>query len=150
MGQHADHLVLYQCGLPQAQLAPPLWLLHTNRRPEPVHRSHVYSYISVLCFPVEPAQCYARARQRLSEFDMYFITSRQRPLCLTYGKASPIIEKTEQQQQPELRSTENSLLPLTAWVFVSSQESGGHDGSRKGNKRTALGAQNTFRDIRIH
>src|SRR6266699_4983152 len=73
MDQHADHLALYQYGQPQGQLAPPLWLLHMNRHPEPVHRSHVYSS-SVIYFPVEPTQWYVRARLRLNEFDMYSIT----------------------------------------------------------------------------
>src|SRR5205809_7812444 len=73
MGQHADYLVLYQCGLQLAQLAPPLWFLHKSRHPEPVHHFLVYS--SVLYFPVKPAQCYVRARQRLNEIDMYCITN---------------------------------------------------------------------------
>src|SRR5260370_30283265 len=73
MDQHADHLALYQYGHPQDQLAPPLWLPHMNRHPEPVHRSHVYSS-SVIYFPVEPTQWYVRARLRLNEFDMYSIT----------------------------------------------------------------------------
>src|SRR5437899_1343411 len=73
MDQHAEHLALYQYGQPQGQLAPPLWLLHMNRHPEPVHRSHVYSS-SVIYFPVEPTQWYVRARLRLNEFDMYSIT----------------------------------------------------------------------------
>src|SRR5436305_13236032 len=79
MDQHADHLALYQCGQPQGQLAPQLWLLHTNRHPEPVHRSHVYSS-SVIYFPVEPTQWYVRARVRLNEFDMYSITQNEKGL----------------------------------------------------------------------
>src|SRR5947209_12501502 len=78
MDQHAEHLALYQYGQLQAQLAPPLWLQHTNRRLEPVHRSHVYSS-SVIYFPMEPTQWYVRARLRLNEFDMYSITNSAIP-----------------------------------------------------------------------
>src|SRR5437588_5977854 len=79
MDQHADHLALYQYGQPQGQLAPPLWLLHMNRHPEPVHRSHVYSSY-VRYFPVEPTQWYVRARLRLNEIDIHCITDNKKRL----------------------------------------------------------------------
>src|SRR5947199_5537144 len=92
MDQHDEQLALYQYGQLQAQLAPPLWLQHTNRHPEPVHRSHVYSS-SVIYFPVEPTQWYVRARLRLNEFDMYSIT--QNAKCLQFLPSTGVFTLTQ-------------------------------------------------------
>src|SRR6266496_3488924 len=79
MGQHVDHLDLYQCVLPQAQLVPPLWLLHTNRHPVPLHPFHLYSS-SVLCFPVEPLNT-ARVRGSDSMSLIRIVSYRTENVC---------------------------------------------------------------------
>ena len=127
MDQHADHLALYQYGQPQGQLAPPLWLLHMNRHPEPVHRSHVYSS-SVIYFPVEPTQWYVRARLRLNEFDMYSITQNEK--CLQFLSSPGTFTLTQHtphshfiQESPFKSNKKQRNTPLKVSIKVSKIQS---------------------------
>src|SRR5436853_3113287 len=123
MGRHVDHLDLYQCVLPQVQLAPLLWLLHTNRHPVPVHPFHLCSSL-VLYFPMEPTQYYVRARQRLNEFDMYCITHNTKHLQFlpptaqfTLTKHTPYSEIIR--ESPSKSNKKQRNTPLKVSIKVS-------------------------------
>src|SRR5216683_6189954 len=107
MGRHVDHLDLYQCALPRAQLVPPLWLLHTNRHPVPLHPFHLCSS-SVLCFPVEPLNA-ACVRGSDSMSLILIVSHRTTNVCNFFSQRAN--SRSPSKPRPQKSSTRVHLSP---------------------------------------